>query len=314
MSTFLVTGAGPVGATIALQLAARGDHVRLATRSGSGPDHDRITKLRLDVNDRPALARAADGVAAVFHAIHGSKYQAAVWRAELPGAEQAVMDVAAEIGAVVVFPESLYSYGPVTGPMTEATPSSASTGKLGVRAELIRARSAHAADTVSMVASDFYGPRVRGAIAGDRMVPRLLAGKSVQTIGRLDQVHSFTYVPDLAAAMIAAAERPAAWNRVLHAPTAPPVTQRELVRTFAEEAGVAVPRILAVPAWLLRALGKVNGQAREAAETSYMVDGPFVMTSTVTEELLGLRATPLREGIGATIAYWREGRPARSAV
>src|SRR5699024_636626 len=147
MSTYLVTGAGPVGATIALQLAERGESVRLATRSGSGPEHDRIHRIRLDVNDRAALAQAADGATAVFHAIHGSKYQAAAWRAELPGAEQVVMDVAASAGAVVVFPESLYSYGPVTGEMTEATPSSATTGKLGVRAALIRARADHVSDT-----------------------------------------------------------------------------------------------------------------------------------------------------------------------
>src|SRR5690625_4893741 len=215
------------------------------------------------------------------------------------------MDAAASVGEVVVFPESLYSYGPVTGEMTEATPSTATAGKLGVRAELIRARAAHTADTVSMVASDFYGPRVRAALAGKLMVPRLLAGKSVQTLGRLDQVHSFTYVPDLAAAMIAAADQPQAWNRVLHAPTGPALTQRDLVRTFAEVAGVPVPRIFAVPTGLLRAVGVVSGQAREAAETGYMTDRPFVMTSTVTEELLGLRPTPLREGIAATIDYWR---------
>lgn len=305
MTTYLVTGAGPVGATVALQLAERGDTVRLATRSGSGPEHDRIERIRLDVNDTDALAGAVAGTAAVFHAIHGSKYQASAWRAELPGAEQAVMGAAAGAGAVVVFPESLYSYGPVTGEMTEATPSAATTGKLGVRSELLRARASHTADTVSMVASDFYGPRVRTALAGEKMIPRLLAGKSVQTLGRLDAPHSFTYIPDLAAAMIAAADQPQVWNRVLHAPTAPPVTQRELVRIFAAVAGVDVPRILAVPAGALRVLGLVSGPIREAAETSYMVDGPFVMTSTVTEELLGLQPTPLREGIAATIDYWR---------
>jgi len=303
--TYLVTGAGPVGATVAEQLAARGERVRLATRSGSGPQHQLIERIRLNVNDRTGLRAAAEGVTAVFHCIHGSKYQAAAWRAELPGAERAVMDVALEVGAPVVFPESLYSYGQVTGPMSETTPSSATTGKLGVRADLIRARAEHATHTVSMVASDFYGPRVRTALAGERMIPRLLVGQSVQTLGRLDTPHSFTYVPDLAAAMIAAAAEPEAWDRVLHAPTAPALTQRELVRAFADAAGVPAPRIITVPIWALRALGVVSGQVREAAETGYMLERPFVMTSSVTEELLGLRPTPLSEGIRATLDYWR---------
>lgn len=312
--SYLVTGAGPVGATVAEQLAARGEQVRLATRSGSGPQHQLIERIRLDVNDRAGLRAAAQGATAIFHCVHGSKYEAAAWRAELPGAERTVMDVAAEVGAVVVFPESLYSYGRVSGPMTEATPSSATTGKLGVRADLIRARAEHAAHTVSMVASDFYGPRVRKALAGERMIPRLLAGQSVQTLGRLDVVHSFTYVPDLAAAMIAAATEPEAWDRVLHAPTAPALTQRELIRAFADAAGVPVPRIITVPIWALRALGAVSGQMREAAETGYMLERPFVMTASVTEELLDLRPTPLAEGIRATLAYWRSCEQVGGAV
>ncbi len=35
----IVTGAGPVGLTVALQLAEQGRQVRVLTRSGSGPDH-----------------------------------------------------------------------------------------------------------------------------------------------------------------------------------------------------------------------------------------------------------------------------------
>src|SRR5699024_1746262 len=215
------------------------------------------------------------------------------------------MDAAAEVGAVVVFPESPYSYGQVTGPRSEATPSSATTGKLGVRAELIRARAEHATHTVSAVASDCYGPRVRTALAGGGMIRRLLAGQSRETLGRTGTPHSCTYGPDPAAATIAAAGSPEAWDRVLHAPTAPALAQRELVRAFAEAAGVPVPRILAVPIWALRGLGVVSGQVREAAETGYMLERPFVMTSSLTEELLELQPTPLAEGIEATLAYWR---------
>ena len=83
----VVTGAGPVGATVALQLAGRGIPVRLLTRSGSGPDHELIERRRVDVSDREALAPHLEGVAAVHHCIHGSKYRASAWRAELPAAE-----------------------------------------------------------------------------------------------------------------------------------------------------------------------------------------------------------------------------------
>ena len=85
-----------------------------------------------------------------------------------------------------------------------------------------------------MVAGDFFGPRVRNSHAGERMVRPVAAGKPMQVIGRADQPHSFTYVPDLAAAMIAAADRPQVWNRVWHAPTGPALTQREIAGAFAK--------------------------------------------------------------------------------
>ena len=302
----LVTGAGPVGSTIALQLAERGESVRLVSRSGRGPDHPGIDRVAADAADPDALAELTTGVAAIHHCIHASRYEAATWRRELPVAERAVLDAAHRVGAVVVFPESLYAYGPVDGPMSEDTPRTASGGKLGIRVELLAARAAHPTPTVSVAASDFYGPRVLTAHAGDRLIPLVLAGRPVTMIGSLDQPHSFTYVPDLAAAMITAAHREDLWDRVLHAPTAPAVTQRELVRLTAAAAGVSMPRVSALPVWTLRAAGIVSPGARELAETGYMFTRPFVIDSRRSEELLGLRPTPLEVGLAHTVSHWRD--------
>ena len=182
MSTVhVVTGAGPVGSTVALQLADAGQQVRLLTRSGSGPVHPSIELRRVDVSRPEALVEAFADAVAVHHCIHGSAYDAKVWRAELPQAERAVLEAAGRAGAVVVFPESLYSYGRVDGPMTEEAPRTASTGKLGVRTELIAQRDASATPTVSVAASDFYGPRVRTSHAGERLVPTVLAGRTMRS-------------------------------------------------------------------------------------------------------------------------------------
>ena len=241
----------------------------------------------------------------MHHCIHGSAYDARVWRAELPQAEAAVLDAAGRVGAVVVFPESLYSYGPVDGPMTEDLPRTATAGKLGVRTELLAQRAASATPTVSVAASDFYGPVVRTAHAGERLVPTVLAGRTMRVLGSLDQPHSFTYVPDLAAAMIEAAARPELWDSFLHAPTAAPVTQRRLVELVAEAGGVPVPRMSAIPAWVLRASGVVSRDMRELAETAYMFSDPFVLDSTASEQRLGLSPTPIEAGLAATVAWWR---------
>lgn len=301
----VVTGAGPVGSTVAQQLADAGHQVRLLTRSGSGPEHARIERWRVDVSRPDALTDAFEGAVAVHHCIHGSSYDARVWRAELPQAERTVLEAAGRVGAVVVFPESLYSYGPVAGTITESTPRTATTGKLGVRSALLAQRDASATPTVSVAASDFYGPLVRNAHAGERLVPTVLAGRTMRVLGSPDQPHSFTYVPDLAASMIAAAARPELWNSFLHAPTAPPVTQRRLVELVAAAGGVPAPRTSSIPPWVLRASGVVSREMRELAETSYMFTDPFVMDSSASEARLGLSPTPLTDGLARTVAWWR---------
>jgi nucleoside-diphosphate-sugar epimerase len=305
MSVHVVTGAGPVGSTVALQLAEAGEQVRLLTRSGSGPEDALVERRRVDVSRPDHLDEAFAGARAVHHCIHGSAYDARVWRAELPVAERLVLDAAGRAGAVVTFPESLYSYGPVEGPITEDLPRAATTGKLGVRTDLLAQREASATPTVSVAASDFYGPLVRNAHAGERMVPTVLAGRTMRVLGSPDQPHSFTYVPDLAAAMIAAAAREDLWNSFLHAPTAPALTQRQLVERTARAAGVPAPKVSSIPLWVLRASGAVSRDMRELAETSYMFTAPFVLDSTASEQGLGLSPTPMDDGLAATVAWWR---------
>ncbi|WP_285727639.1 NAD-dependent epimerase/dehydratase family protein [Psychromicrobium xiongbiense] len=302
---YVVTGAGPVGWTVAEQLATQGHRVTILTRSGSGPEHPLITRTSADVSRPEALAQHLEGAAAIFHCIHGSAYTAKAWAAELPGAERVVLDAAQTAGAVVVFPESLYSYSEPGQLMRESSPRVAQGGKRGIRTQLLQARAAHPADTVSVVASDFFGPQVRTAHAGERMVPRILAGQSVTVLCSANQPHSFTYIGDLAAAMIAAAQSPALWNRVLHAPTGPALSQGAMAEAFAQAAGVPAPPVRVVPAWLLHTLGLVMPGIKDVAELSYQFSAPFVMDSRASEGLLGFGPTPLADAAAATVAWWR---------
>jgi nucleoside-diphosphate-sugar epimerase len=303
---YVVTGAGPVGWTVAEQLASAGHGVRVLTRSGGGPSHPLIETASADVSDPARLGGLFTGAAAVFHCIHGSEYSARAWENELPRAEQSVLAAAGGAGAVVVFPESLYSYSEPGRPMREDGPREAQGGKRGIRTALLRARGASATDTVSVVASDFFGPRVRGAHAGERMLKPVLAGRSLMVIGRADQPHSFSYIPDLAAAMIRAAQDRSLWNGVWHTPTGPALSQRQLAEAFASAAGVRPPRVAALPGWALRSMGLLTPGIRELAETLYQFERPFVMDSGASEAALGLQPTPLAEAAAATVAWWRD--------
>jgi nucleoside-diphosphate-sugar epimerase len=302
----VVTGAGPVGWTVAEQLAGQGERVRVLTRSGSGPEHPLVERIVGDARNPAQLAEALAGASAIFHCMHGSAYKASTWQAELPAAEQVVLAAAHQAGAVVVFPESLYSYSEPDRLMTESSPRAAEGGKRGIRTKLLQARGEAKAAKVSVVAGDFFGPRVRLAHAGERMVPAVMAGKKLQVAGSASQPHSFTYVPDLASAMIAAARNPAAWNKVWHAPTGPALTQRQLADAFARAAGRDAPKMGVLPGWALRAAGLFLTDARELAETLYQFERPFVMDSSASEAALGLSPTPLAEAAAATVEWWRQ--------
>ncbi|WP_417217392.1 NAD-dependent epimerase/dehydratase family protein [Arthrobacter sp.] len=309
---YLVTGSGPVGTTIALQLAGDGHQVTLATRSGSGPTHPLITRVRLDATDPAAVQSAIFGASAVFHCIHAA-YTVQAWRATLPRAEEVVLAAAGVQGIPVVFPESLYSYSRPDQIMHEGSPRTAAGGKRGIRAELLAARAASSTPTVSMVASDFYGPHAETAHAGSRMLEAVFAGRRLYAFGNPRLPHSFTYAPDLAAAMIRAADLPETWNRVLHAPTAPPSTQEGMAAAYARAAGLQAPKITGIPSPLLRALGLVHSGSRELAEMAYQFDKPFVMDSSDSEAVLGLLPTPLEEGAASTVAWWTRQRALQQA-
>ncbi|MFQ6397512.1 NAD-dependent epimerase/dehydratase family protein [Nocardia sp. KC 131] len=301
----VITGAGPIGATLAEQLASAGKQVRLLTRSGSGPEHELIERRAVNVALPEQLSGQFDRATAVYHCLGASRYAAKEWQAELPPAEQAVMDEAGKANTVVVFAENLYSYGKVEGPITETAPRNADFGKPAVRTQLVRARAAHATPTVSVAASDFLGPYVRASVAGEQLFTPILTGKKVQALGKLDLPHSFTYIPDLAAAMIRAAAEQSLWDTFLHAPTAPPITQRQLIDSIATAAGVAAPKVSAAPVALMRLMGLFSGQMRELTEMSYQVAGPFILDSSDSQQRLDLRPTPIDESITATVAWWK---------
>ncbi|MEG9227698.1 NAD-dependent epimerase/dehydratase family protein [Aeromicrobium sp. Sec7.5] len=292
----LVIGAGQIGPHVARQLAESGQAVTVATRSGRGPAG--LTNISLDASDGTALRAALEDVDVLHLCLHASAYRDDVWRRELPSLERTVLDAAAATGTTVVFPESLYAFdasAPI-GTSSRIAPRS----PLGeVRRTLLDQRAASAATTVSVVAGDYVGPGANQSHAGPRMWEPAIAGKTVRPVGLVDVVHPWTYLPDLAATMVAAAARPTA--PVVIAP-AVHASQRELVEAFAAAGGVDVPRISPVPMWVMRAIGAAHRETRTIAQTGYLFTQPVRMDFTSTRDELGIDATPLDVVAKATIS------------
>lgn len=298
----VITGAGPIGTTIARQYVEAGTPVRVLTRSGSGLDHPLVERRSVDVTDAAAVAEALTDATVVHHCVHASQYDAQVWERELPAMERVILEAAARVDAVVVFPESLYAFDLSQQPVTEDTPIVATTGKPGVRARLLTGRAASPARTISVVASDYFGPGAgSNAHAGDRMVGPATTGGTVRPVGDADQPHSWTYLPDLAAAMIRAAELPAEADRLLFAPTAPARTQREIAEDYARAAGRDGVKVSVLKPWLVRLIGRFHRGTAGIAEMLHLVTDPQVMDSSASETLLGIAPTPWDVAVKTTV-------------
>ena len=305
----VVVGAGPVGRGVAELLAARGTPVTVVTRSGGGPDHPLVTRHRADATDADALATVCNGAAAVYNCANPPYHR---WPQDWPPLHQALMTAAERSGAVLVMMENLYAFGPgATMPMREHDPMRATGNKGAMRARMATdLLDAHAAGRLRATlarASDFYGPGVLGSAMGERVVPRVLAGKKVSVLGSADLPHSFSYMPDVARTLVTLADDERAWGHAWHVPNAPAGTQRQFIAALAAAAGTGV-KVTTIPHIALSALGLVMPVMRELKETWYQFAEPFVTDSTLTETTFGLTATGLAEGAAATVQWWRDQR------
>ncbi|MBP2704325.1 NAD-dependent epimerase/dehydratase family protein [Microbispora sp. RL4-1S] len=313
----VVVGAGQVGSALARELAGRGREVVLVSRSGGGPDVAGVRRVATDAADRRRLADIATGAEALYNCVNPAYHK---WLTDWPPIAAAMLGAAEDTGARYVILGNLYVYGPVAGPMTERTPMTPSSAKAEVRAAMWReALAAHEAGRVRVTelrASDYYGPGCRDqSHLGDLFMPRLLAGRAVRLTGDPDQPHSWTYVPDVVAALAVAGEDERAYGRVWHVPTVPAVSYRWLAERVCELAGLPAPKVGSIPQWLLNLIGPANPMIGQIRHVRYQFDQPFVLGSTDFQETFGLRPTPLDDGLRATLTWWREeARPAAGAA
>jgi nucleoside-diphosphate-sugar epimerase len=301
MALHVIVGAGPVGSTTARLLADRGERVRLLTRRGGGPEHPGIERIAADATDGDALARHAEGAAALY-SCGGPAYHR--WSTDWPPLGAALMRAAEDTGAVLVTTGNLYGYGPVDHPMTEDLPMRPNSAKGQVRAKLwADALAAHEAGrirTAEVRGSDYLGAGATSPFTA-MVLPKLLAGRHSSVPADLDAPHSWTYTGDVARTLIAVAADEHAWGRSWHAPTPPPLSIRALAARAAELAEVPPARVARMPRFALRLAGLFNPAAREMLELQYQLRRPFVLDSSAATAAFGIDPTPTDEALRETI-------------
>jgi nucleoside-diphosphate-sugar epimerase len=303
----VIFGTGPLGLAVMRALRAEGRHVRMINRSSRVRfDKDLETEGGAVAPPDPRFTReVCEGAAVVYHCV-GLPYPR--WR-EFPCIARGIVEGAAAAGATLVYGDNLYAYGQVDGPMREGLPETASTVKGRIRAEvaslLLDAHRAGKASVSIGRGSDFFGPHATEAtMLGSRVFGRILAGKPAQAVGDPDRLHSYTYLDDFARALVTLGDRPEAAGQTWHVPNAPPQSTRAIVAIIGELAG-SPSRISAAPGWMVGLAGLFNPQLRELKEMLYEFDRDFVVDSSRFEGAFGMRATPLRDALARTLAWFR---------
>ncbi len=233
------------------------------------------------------------------------------WASDWPPLAASICEAAEATGAVLVMLGNLYGYGPVDGPLTEELPLAATGPKGRVRATVWeQARQLHDQGRVRAVevrASDFFGPGVTdGGHLAARVVPRVLRGKPVSTLGDPDVPHSWTYLPDVARALVEVAGEERAWGRAWHVPTEPALSVREMVNRLAAQSGTEQVAVRRLPSAVLGVASLFSPLIRELKELRYQFDRSFVVDSRAYEAEFAVRATPVERQIEETVDWWRK--------
>jgi nucleoside-diphosphate-sugar epimerase len=292
-------------ATVEL-LAAGGHRVRVVNRSGRAEVPAGVEVRGGDAADPAFSENAAAGAAVVYQCLNPPYTR---WPEMFPPLQAGVLDGAAAAGAKLVAMENLYMYGPTEGaPLTEDLPHSATGRKGRTRAQMAQdLLEAHRAGKVRVVigrASDYFGPHGRLSAMGERVFDPAVSGKKAQVMGNPDQLHTYSYIPDIAKGLVVLGEHGEADGQAWHLPNAPAITTRQFIEQVYVAAGTELG-IQAMSRILVKMVGLFNGTVRELYEMLYEFEEPFVVDSAKFERAFGDHATPLSEAIPATVEWFR---------
>jgi nucleoside-diphosphate-sugar epimerase len=308
----LIFGAGQVGTPLAKRLLADGKRVRVVRKSAGSVAKGAETK-RGDALDAAFCMEAAGGASVVYHCMNPA-YSTSLWAEQVPRYMENLITAAGKAGARLVVLDNVYMLGKPAGrPLNEETPVNPCSRKGEIRARTAeRLFDAHRKGEVRAVvgrASDFYGPGGGQSYLGDHFWKPALKGKTVWSPVDPDAVHTYHYIPDVAAALALLGSAPDdALGRAWMLPCRPAESLRALVERLAKCLGRPV-KVARVPPLLLSGLSLVVPLVRELQEMAYQWDEPFVIDDRRFRERFGLAPVDADEAARATVEWAKAAYP-----
>ena len=299
-------GGGQVGQPLARILLRRGKRVRIVKRSAFGlPEGVEIEQG--DATDLNFCVEAARGASTVYHCMN-PPYYARVWAELLPRYMDNLIAAAGRSGARLVVLDNVYMLGRPQGkPLDEDTPPRPCSRKGEIRARVAeRMWEAHRRGDVRATsgrASDFYGPGGTLTHLGDQFWRPAIAGKRGRVLVNPDAIHTYHYIPDVAAGLAAlGTANDDAYGRPWMLPCAPAETMRALVARFSRELGRKID-LMTVPRIVLKILALVVPFLREIDEMLYQWEEPFVIDDRRFRAQFGLGPEDVKRAAADTVVW-----------
>jgi len=168
---------------------------------------DGINFIQGDASDAVALSQAAIGHDVIVNALNPPYGK---WAKLVPVLTQNVIAVAKASGATVMLPGNVYNYGATMPQQLAEDTLHAPSNHLGkLRVELEEAYAIAADDgvrTVILRGGDFIERAQTGNWFDTHMTPKIAKGR-VTYPGPRDLIHAWAYLPDMARALVALAEK-----------------------------------------------------------------------------------------------------------
>jgi len=304
----VVFGAGQVGSVLARILLEQGHEVRVAKRTPGGIPNGAHAVLG-DATDLTFCIQAAEGAATVYHCMN-PPYSTKVWADLLPRYMGNLIEASARAGARLVVLDNVYMLGRPDGKaLTDDTPMNPCSRKGAIRAAAAQILfDAHRRGDVRATegrASDFYGPGGKLTQLGDYFWPRVVKGRSGQVIVNPDAVHTYHYIPDVAAGLATlGAASDDAFGKPWMLPCRPAETLRDLVRRLEQPFGRRIS-LQVVPGWMQLAMSIFIPPLRETGEMRYQWEEPFVIDDAPFRKRFGVMPEDADRAAAATVAWAR---------
>lgn len=125
-------------------------------------------------------------------------------------------------------------------------------------------------------ASDFFGPRITNSLFGERLWKKLLSNSAIEVIGDVDQLHTYSYGPDVAEGLVTLGLAEAdAFGKVWHLPALAAESTRTWIERFAKMVGRNARKTMRLTPFMARRRGALHSGSEGASRDDVPVGEPI---------------------------------------